>query len=154
MTNANRSVGEDKFRQAFDGKGFQLLEPVDPMVNYSFEAGAVDPWTLELTASKWWLDEQDRPTGQQVTLATYDSEWPTSKDEATEDLDKLRQTYEKAGLESAMQQAEAMAVREGSIKVDRPDGRLFTEGPEDRFQTQRQLDLSQQVSPPDVEMDL
>ena len=154
MTDTHSNSSEDKFRTAFDGNTFHLLEPVDPVVNYSFEVGAVDPWTLELTASKWWLNEQNQPMGQQVTLSTYDAEWPPARNESTEDWEKLQQLYQQQGLQQAMQQAEVMAIHEGSIELNREDGRLFTEGPEDRFQTQRQLELFQQTPTPDVDMDL
>lgn len=138
---------EQHFRDQHSGTPFRLLEPVDAVVNYSFEYGQVDPWYLELTASKWWLDDAGKVVGQQVSLDLYDTESPSARDEAQEDLESLLGTYAKDGLQAAMQQAEQMAVRGSSIEADRADGRLFTDGPPDRFVTKRELELRQPPAP-------
>src|SRR5436853_388914 len=59
------------FEDQFDDSSYRLLEPIDPTVNYSFEAMEVDPWTIELTADKWWFDEQGRIAHDERMLNTY-----------------------------------------------------------------------------------
>jgi hypothetical protein len=46
------------------------------------------------------------------------------------------------GLEASMRLAESMAVGSGTLDATRSDGRLFTEGPQDPFLTERQQELA------------
>lgn len=125
----------------------RLLEPVDPAVNYSFEVLAADPWTLELSANKWWLDEDGRTGNQAQTLKTYSLEsyeWErdAEREIASMDREDLHRTYQESGLEAAMHQAEALAVANDELDPNRADGRLFQQGPPDRFTTLRETELT------------
>ncbi len=136
----------EQFRKQFADSNYHLLEPVDPTVNYSFEVVAVDPWTLELAADKWWLEE-DRHIGNQTqTLKTYPMEsyeWEREAEREIAEMDRedLYRTYQEEGLEVAMRQAEGMAVANDELDADRTDGRLFRQGPPDRFTTAREVEL-------------
>ncbi len=112
-------------------RNYRLLEPVDPAVNYSFEVVAADPWTLELSADKWWIDEDGRIGNQAQTLKTYSLEsyeWEreTEREIASMDREDLHRTYQESGLEAAMHQAEALAVANDELDPNRADGRLFS----------------------------
>ncbi len=134
------------FQERFANSAYHLLEPVDPTVNYSFEVMAADPWTLELTADKWWLESNGRVGHEGQTLKTYSLEsyeWEreTEREIASMDRENLHRTYQEEGLEAAMRQAEGIAVANGELDADRADGRLFKEGPPDRFTTAREAEL-------------
>ena len=62
------------FEDQFMNSAYRLLEPVDPTVNYSFEVTAADPWTLELTADKWWLENDGQVGHEGQTIKTYSLE--------------------------------------------------------------------------------
>jgi len=132
------------FRQEFAGTEFHLLEPLHPQVNYSFEVMPADPYTLELRADKWWLNQDGKIQGSSLTLDTHDHDRydDTQNDIARETLLMERQNllriYTDQGLEAMMQEAEKLAVANLWLKADRADPRLFREGPEDRFQTWRE----------------
>ena len=137
----------EQFREHYADSSYQLLEPVDPTVNYSFEVIAVDPWTEELTADKWWFDENGRISRDSLILATYSTDWPEFEKHIEHERARLeRETLHRAnrdeGLEIAMRQAEQTAVANGELDPERADGRLFQEGPADRFMTRRQVELS------------
>jgi hypothetical protein len=136
----------EPFRERFADSHYHLLEPVDPTVNYSFEVVAVDPWTLELAADKWWLAEDGRIGSQAQTLKTYpleSHEWEREieREIAAMDREDLYRTYREEGLEAAMRQAAAMAAANDELDAERAGGRLFTEGPADRFTTAREAEL-------------
>lgn len=143
----------NEFSEQFSNSAYQLLEPIDHIVNYSFAALAADPWTLELTADKWWLDAEGEIAQSSATLATYSLEWSEFEKEleherATIDLETLRRTYREEGLEASMRRAEAIAVAHGELDPNRVDGRLFQAGPQDRFTTLREIELSGMVHQP------
>ena len=137
----------DRFRERFADSPYHLLEPVDPTVNYSFEVVAADPWTLELSAGKWWIGDDGRIDNQAQTLKTYSMEsyeWEreTEREIAAMDREDLHRTYQESGLEAAMRQAEALAVANDELDPNRDDGRLFRQGPPDRFTTLREAELA------------
>ncbi len=137
----------EQFRREFKQSAYHLLEPIDPVVNYSFEVMAVDPWTEELTASKWWLGEKGQVEHEGVTLATYSVDWPEFEkdlehEHALIDRDTLHRTHQEEGLEAAMQRAEGIGLIYGELDPNRADGRLFHDGPTDRFTTRREAELS------------
>ena len=136
----------DRFREQFADSAYHLLEPVDPTVNYSFEVMPADPWTLELTADKWWLETDGRVGHEGQTLKTYSLEsfeWEREieREVAAIDVENLHRTYQDEGLEAAMRRAEGIAVANHELDPNRADGRLFTEGPPDRFTTAREVQL-------------
>ena len=56
-------------------------------------------------------------------------------------VENLHRTYQDEGLEAAMRRAEGIAVANHELDPNRADGRLFTEGPTDRFTTVREVEL-------------
>lgn len=137
----------EHFREKLANSQYRLLEPVDPTVNYSFEVVAADPWTLELAADKWWIGEDGRIGNQAQTLQTYSMEsyeWEreTEREIASMDQEDLSRTYQESGLEAAMRQAEALAVENHELNPNRADGRLFQQGPPDRFTTLREAEMA------------
>ena len=143
-TDAQRDdTGVAQFREAFAHTDFQLLEPLHPEVNYSFEVMPADPYTLELRADKWWLGEGGRVENSTLTLNTYELEEnevqrETVREEALMEREELLRIHSVQGLEAAMQKAEDIAIDNDHLDEDRDDSRLFTEGPEDRFLTQQE----------------
>ena len=136
----------EQFRSEFAQSAYRLLEPLDPVVNYSFEVMAVDPWTEELTANKWWFGESGRIAHEGVTLATYSVDWPEFEkalehEHALIDRDTLHRINREEGLEAAMQRAEGIGLIYGELDPERADGRLFHDGPTDRFTTRREAEL-------------
>lgn len=136
----------EQFREKLANSQYRLLEPVDPTVNYSFEVVAADPWTLELAADKWWIGDDGRIGNQAQTLQTYSLEsyeWEreTEREIASMDREDLYRTYQESGLEAAMRQAESLAVENHELDPNRADGRLFQQGPPDRFTTLREAEL-------------
>jgi hypothetical protein len=136
----------DQFREQFADSAYRLLEPVDPTVNYSFEVMAADPWTMELTADKWWLEKDGQVGHEGQTLKTYSLEsfaWEREieREVAAIDVENLHRTYQDEGLEAAMRRAEGIAAANHELDPNRADGRLFTEGPTDRFMTTREVQL-------------
>jgi hypothetical protein len=134
------------FEEQFADSSYRLLQPIDPTVNYSFEVMAADPWTLELTADKWWLENDGRVGHEGQTLKTYSLEsyeWEREieREVAAMDRENLHRTYQDEGLEAAMRRAEGVAVANEELNADRADGRLFTDGPPDRFTTTREAEL-------------
>ena len=137
----------EAFREQFADSEYRLLEPVDPTVNYSFEVMAADPWTLELSADKWWLEGDGRVGNEGQTLKTYSLEsyeWEREieREVAAMDREDLYRTYQESGLESAMRQAEALAVENDELDPNRADGRMFLQGPPDRFTALREAELA------------
>ncbi|MBK8030390.1 MAG: hypothetical protein IPK17_12985 [Chloroflexi bacterium] len=134
------------FEERFEDSAYHLLQPVDPTVNYSFEVMPADPWTLELTADKWWLEANGHVGHEGQTLKTYSLEsyeWEREieREIAAMDRENLHRTYQDEGLEAAMRRAEGIAVANGELNAERADGRLFTDGPPDRFTTAREAEL-------------
>ncbi len=134
------------FEEHFADSAYRLLQPVDPTVNYSFEVMPADPWTLELTADKWWLEANGRVGHEGQTLKTYSLEsyeWEREieREVAAMDRENLHRTFQEEGLETAMRRAEGIAVANGELNADRADGRMFTDGPTDRFTTAREAEL-------------
>jgi hypothetical protein len=136
----------DRFQEQFADSAYRLLEPIDPTVNYSFEVMAADPWTMELTADKWWLENDGQVGHEGQTLKTYSLEsfeWEREieREVAAIDVENLHRAYQDEGLEAAMRRAEGIAVANRELNADRVDGRLFTDGPPDRFTTTREVEL-------------
>src|SRR5258707_9291215 len=143
-TDAQRDApGITQFRDAFAGTDFHLLEPLHLEVNYSFEVMPADPYTLELRADKWWLGENGRVENNTLTLNAYDLEQDEVQreivwEEALMEREDLLRIHAAQGLEAVMQKAEDIAIDNDYLDEDRDDPRLFMEGPEDRFLTQRE----------------
>jgi hypothetical protein len=136
-----------QFEDAFaDGKT-RLLEPVDPAVNYSFDVVEPDPYTMELRANKWWFGEDgalrhDGLTVNSYSLESFEFERESEREIAAMDRDDLEQTHREEGLEASIRKAEAIAVANAELDPNREDGRLFYEGPTDRFTTLREVELA------------
>ncbi len=140
-------VRTEQFRERFADSNYHLLEPIDPTINYSFEVVAADPWTLELSADKWWIGEDGHIGNQAQMLQTYSLEsyeWEreTEREIAAMDREDLYRIYQESGLEAAMRQAESLAVANDELNPNRADGRLFQQGPPDRFTTLREAELA------------
>jgi len=147
LTSVEPDTAVATFEEQFVDSAYRLLQPVDPTVNYSFEVMPADPWTLELTADKWWLEANGRVGHEGQTLKTYSLEsyeWEREieREVAAIDVENLHRTYQDEGLEAAMRRAEGIAVANGELNADRTDGRLFTDGPTDRFTTAREAELT------------
>ena len=147
LETAEPALGIEQFREQFSTSAYRLLEPIDPMVNYSFEVTAADPWTLELTADKWWLEADGRVGHDSQTLNTYSQESfeferEIEREVAAMDRESLHRLYKEDSLEAAMRKAERMAVANGALDPTRADGRLFPQGPIDRFTTLRETELA------------
>jgi len=137
----------EQFRERFSTSPHRLLEPLDPTINYSFKVMASDPWTLELNADKWWLEANgqighDSQALNTYSLESYEWEREIEREVAAMDREALEHIYQEDGLEAAMRKAEAMAVANLELDPNRQDGRLFREGPPDRFTTLREAELA------------
>jgi hypothetical protein len=135
------------FEGTFADGNTRLLEPVDPAVNYSFDVIEPDPYTLELRANKWWIGEDGalRHNGLTVnsySLESFEFERESEREIAAMDREDLEQTHQQEGLEASMRKAEAIAVTSGELDPNREGGRLFYEGPSDRFMTLREAELA------------
>jgi hypothetical protein len=136
-----------QFQDAFADGQTRLLEPVDPVVNYSFDVVEPDPYTIELRANKWWIGEDgalrhDGLTVNSYSLESFEFERESEREIAAMNRDDLEQTHRGEGLEASMRKAEALAVTNGELDPHREDGRLFYEGPLDRFTTLREAELA------------
>ncbi|KXK53792.1 MAG: hypothetical protein H3C32_16685 [Anaerolineae bacterium] len=141
-----------RFHDAMAGTDTRLLEPIDPAVNYSFDLVSTDPYTLDLVANKWWIGQDGvlQNSGliiESFSLESYEFEYEHEREVAAMDRDDLEHTHHRDGLEAAMRQAEARAVVYGELDPEREDGRLFYEGPPDRFTTLREAELSGREQP-------
>ena len=139
--------------EARDHFAYSLLKPLDPTVNYSFEVMAADPWTLELSADKWWFDADHRVGHDRLVLATYSMEQSeferdSERERASMDRETLYRTFREKGLEAAIHKAEEMALAQAELDPSRTDGRLFQQGPPDRFTTLREAVLNHAELPP------
>ena len=156
ITQDEPDAAVEQLPRQFADSAFQLLEPIHPTVNYSFEALAVDPCTLELTADKWWHDEQRAVMSTTVqpgrpTRLNPEFEREIERERGMMDAEELRRTYQEEGLEAAMRKAESMAVANGELDPNRPDGRLFPDGPPDRFVSLRRAELAGLAAQPLLE---
>lgn len=154
-------AGVERFRAAFADSPRELLEPLDGTVNYSFDLVPADPWTLELSATKWWFDPAGPVRLESQTLNTYPMQEGEVADAAEREIaamdhEGLMRTYREQGLKAAMREAEGLAVVNRQIDRQREDGRLFRDGPPDRFTTEREAVLDaerapfREVNPPDL----
>ena len=124
--------GADWFEATFDDN-WQLLEPIDDMVNYAVSVEQFDPWTVELSVDKVWRRENNFIGSDTQTVQTYDLE--DGREQAEADKEALLDIYEQRGLQGMMRQAELQAVKNGELYADRPYNELFRNGPPDRFET-------------------
>jgi len=147
---------EAMFIRDYGDEDTQPLTPVtvtpEESVRYSFELETVDPWTLELSAQKQWATEdgeigQDGQTLKTYSLESFEWEREIEREVAAIDHENLLRTFQEEGLEVVMQRAEALAVANGELDANREDGRLFTEGPPDRFTTLREAELAARTEP-------
>ena len=76
------------------------------------------------------------------SLESYEFEREIERERGMMDAEALRRTYQEEGLEAAMRKAESMAVANGELDPNRPDGRLFPDGPPDRFVSLRRAELA------------
>ncbi len=144
-----------RFHDAMAGTDTRLLEPIDPVVNYSFDLVNADPYTLDLIANKWWIGQDGTLqnsglTVESFSLESFEFEREHEQEVAAMDRDDLQHIHHKEGLEASMRQAEAWSVGHGVLDPEREDGRLFFDGPPDRFTTQREAELAGREHPSDV----
>jgi hypothetical protein len=138
--------GSAWFEATFEKSETELLQPVNDSVNYAVVVQEADPWTLELAVEKYWKDPGGYLGVQSFTLDTYDSDDDWAREQAGQAHDALLEVYDRRGLEAMMHQAELTAMQHDWLQGDRPDSRLFTQGPPDRFETLAQR-LEGEVNP-------
>jgi len=155
-TTLERERAEAIFIRDYGDMDTEPLTPVtitpEESVRYSFELETVDPWTLELSAQKHWVTEdgeirQDGQTLKSYSLESFEWEREIEREVAAIDHENLQRTFQDEGLEAAMHRAESMAVENGELDPSREDGRLFTDGPPDRFTTLREAELAGKTEP-------
>jgi hypothetical protein len=118
----------------------------ETQVDYDFTLVQAEPETLELRAQKTWGDGEDVGV-EVIALREYDTDVPDHhidgiRETAAMDREDLVRVREDDGLETAMRQAEGMAVELGTLDPERDDPRLFTQGPPDPFVTTRERELA------------
>lgn len=132
MREANEGLeGTDWFEATFDDG--DLLEPLDPTVNYALVVEASDPWTLELAVEKVWKADDGFVGFESQTIQTYDPD--EDRETAEADRDALREVYDERGLEAMMHRVELQAMQNGYLEAGRTNSGLFSDGPPDRFET-------------------
>lgn len=136
--------GTDWFEATFDSDENQLLEPLDPTVNYAVVVQASDPWTLEMSVEKVWKGEAGYMGFDSQTVQTYNPD--ENRQTAEAEREALLEVYDERGLEAMMHKAELQAMQNGYLDADRADTRLFREGPPDRFETLAQQ-LEGEINP-------
>ncbi|MBW7880980.1 MAG: hypothetical protein H3C32_16925 [Anaerolineae bacterium] len=147
FTGDSQADPAQRVQDIFPSTGTRLLEPIDPVVNYSFDLVSADPSMLDLIANKWWIGEDGalRNSGlivRSYSLESFEFERDHEREVAASDRDDLEHTHHREGLEASMRQAEAWSVSHGELDPEREDGRLFSDGPPDRFTTLRETELS------------
>ena len=100
--------------------------------SYYFATGITEDAEPSVEVVKSWESGQ-----QSLTIGTYES-----LEAAFEVERELIQAREQDGLQSAMNRTEHMAVDNGKLDPARADGRMFTDGPQDTFTTERESELS------------
>ncbi|QPC81706.1 hypothetical protein G4Y79_18725 [Phototrophicus methaneseepsis] len=106
----------------------ELAEP-----SYSIGAISANGESFLNVYKEWGVDDYER-------LVVPQPDWDAARDNAVlanEILDEDR-------LQDAMRLVEVAGIEAGSIDPEREDGRLFTQGPADPFQTIRQAELQEQ----------
>ncbi|GAB4523795.1 MAG: hypothetical protein OHK0046_37850 [Anaerolineae bacterium] len=119
----------------------------ETQVDYDFTLVQADPETLELRAEKTWGDGDDVGV-EIIALREYDTDVPDHhidgvRETAAMDREELVRVRDDDGLETAMRQAEGMAVELGTLDPERDDPRLFTQGPPDPFTTTCERELAE-----------
>lgn len=107
----------------------ELAEP-----SYSIGAISANGESFLDVYKEWGADDYER-------LVVSQPDWDIARDNAVlanEMLDENR-------LQDAMRLVEVAGIEAGVIDPERDDGRLFTQGPPDLFQTIRQAELQEQV---------
>ncbi len=122
------------FEATFAGSETSLLQPLDDTVNYAVVMQYANPYTVELTAEKYWRGENGYLGLESVTLNTYEPEPENDNKVAAIDREHLLRVYGKEGLNALMREAWQTGVE--SEHLDADDTRLFKDGPPDRFTIQ------------------
>lgn len=138
--------GSAWFEATFEKSTTELLQPVGDTVNYAVVVQEADPWTLELAVEKYWKEPGGYLGVDSLTLNTYDPDDEHARDQAEQSRDSLLEVFDERGLEAMMHKAELTAVQNDWLDADRADSRLFTKGPEDRFETLAQR-LEGEINP-------
>lgn len=104
-------------------------------LKYTYDLENTPQGTVELNSIKSWKigDEQGY---QAIALGEYDR--PA---DARSEQQRIQNIGLEQGLEAEMREVERIAVENGSLRADRADPRLFTDGPADPFSTRRAQEL-------------
>ncbi|MEQ8677105.1 MAG: hypothetical protein RLP44_29675 [Aggregatilineales bacterium] len=115
---------------------FKSLQQVEiEATNYTYDIVEQAQGTFELQSIKTWQRNGVYET-QSLLLGDYDRSQDARNEQQT-----LLDLREQSGLQAEMREVERIAVENGSLMADRPDARLFTQGPPDTFTTQREIEL-------------
>ncbi|MBL8165072.1 MAG: hypothetical protein JNJ61_24025 [Anaerolineae bacterium] len=101
-------------------------------LTYTYDIVAQPQGTVELQSIKTWEVEGERGL-QSIALGEYDR-----SSDARAEQEMLQTLGKEQGLEAEMREVERIAVENGVLDDQRADPRLFTAGPPDPFQTERQ----------------
>lgn len=134
------------FEATFEQAPIELLQPLDERVNYALVLQAADPWSEELAVEKYWKEPGGYLGLQSITLNTYDPDDAQQRQQAEQTRADLLAVYDERGLEALMHKAELTGMQQGWLDGNRPDPRLFTQGPVDRFETLTQR-LEGEINP-------
>jgi len=125
------------------------LPTLNPQPEYYFGYGVGPNNEPSLEAVKTWMDGSERRFDS-FTIAKYGM-W----DEAQTDERELEDTLKAQGLETALNQAERMAVAGGYLDPHRADGRVFFEddAPPDPFTTERERAMEREMQHDETQQD-
>jgi len=111
-------------------------------VTYSFDYNRFGDDALALEAHKAWHEPNGTERSDFILLDLHESDSSGQTIERFEaEVERLTVMQQTAGLETAMNEAEKMAVANGLLDGERADPRLFTQGPPDPFTTLREREI-------------
>ncbi|MDX1994386.1 MAG: hypothetical protein SF029_18530 [bacterium] len=125
-------------------------------VRYDFDYNLFGDDALSLEAHKHWRDVEGKSGHDFILLDLHEGDNGGQVVELFEvEVERLTALQQREGLETAMNEAERMAVENDVLNGERSDPRLFTSGPPDPFTTLRARELAAEIgsSANDVEMD-
>ncbi len=125
-------------------------------VRYNFDYNRFSDDALSLEAHKHWRDPDGTDGHDFILLDLHEGNSDgTIVTRYEAEVERLITLQQREGLETAMNEAERMAVEHGLVDSERTDPRLFTSGPPDPFSTLREKELAAEVAPvsPETEMD-
>jgi hypothetical protein len=140
---------EGKLPNMMLGQEHQLTDntnsPAATTVQYHFDYNLFGTDALVLEAHKAWRDSDGVEGRASVILDFYEGNSDGSVLERFErEAERLNGTQSEQGIQSAMNEAEKIAVANHLLDPERDDPRLFTEGPHDPFMTAREHELIEQ----------